>query len=159
MIYEWRYSGVRDDLVLYPVAQSAEVSLRLANLLEYGRPSSLAEDQIPDQAIFDKLDAAHYERWAKARSTHKEQNQRIADYRRESLTTSHRARVAMLEDRLLQATNEKIHRMRQSQLSNAEADYQRRLAELEEAVKRADLNAEPVAYGVVVVNLEDGDGQ
>ena len=159
VIYEWRYSGVRDDLVLYPVAQSAEVSLRLANLLEYGRPSSLAEDQIPDQAIFDKLDAAHYERWAKARSTHKEQNQRIADYRRESLTTSHRARVAMLEDRLLQATNEKIHRMRQSQLSNAEADYQRRLAELEEAVKRADLNAEPVAYGVVVVNLEDGDGQ
>lgn len=158
VIYEWRYSGVRDDSVLYPVAQSAEVSLRLADLLEYGRPSSLADDQIPDQAIFDQLDAAHYERWAKASSEHKEQNQRIADHRRESLTTSHRARVAMLEDRLAQATNEKIRRMRQGQLSNAEADYQRRLAELEEAVKRADLNAEPVAYGVVILTREEGNG-
>jgi len=60
----------------------------------------------------------------------------------------------MLEDRLAQATNEKIRRMRQGQLSNAEADYHRRLAELDEAVKKADLNAEPVAYGVVIVGTE-----
>ena len=53
-----------------------------------------------------------------------------------------------------QATNEKIRRMRQGQLSNAEADYQRRLAELDEAVKKADLNAEPVAYGVVILGSE-----
>ncbi|MEW8200373.1 MAG: hypothetical protein AB2777_22330, partial [Candidatus Thiodiazotropha endolucinida] len=152
--YEWRYSGVREDLVLYPVAQSPEVTQRLSDLLEYGRPGSLPDDQVPEQALFDQLDAAHYELWSKARSDHKEQNQRIADYRRESLTTSHRGRVAMLEDRLAQATNEKIRRMRQGQLSNAEADYQRRLAELDEAVKKADLNAEPVAYGVVIVGTE-----
>ena len=155
VIYEWRYSGVREDLVLYPVAQSQEVTQRLSELLEYGRPGILPDDQIPKQAVFDQLDAAHYELWAKARSNHKEQNQRIADYRRESLTTSHRGRVAMLEDRIAQATNEKIRRMRQGQLSNAEADYQRRLAELDEAVKKADLTAEPVAYGVVVI----GGGQ
>ncbi|MEW8410567.1 MAG: helicase-related protein [Candidatus Thiodiazotropha sp.] len=154
VIYEWRYSGVREDLVLYPVAQLPEVTQRLSDLLEYGRLGSLPDNQVPEQALFDQLDAAHYELWASARSDHKEQNQRIADYRRESLTTSHRGRVAMLKDRLAQATNEKIHRMRQGQLSNAEADYQRRLAELDEAVKKADLNAEPVAYGVVIVGTE-----
>lgn len=154
VIYEWRYGGVREDLVLYPVAQSPEVTQRLSDLLEYGRPGSLPDDQVPEHALFDQLDAAHYELWVKARSDHKEQNQRIADYRRESLTTSHRGRVAMLEDRLVQATNEKIRRMRQGQLSNAEADYQRRLAELDEAVKKADLNAEPVAYGVVILGSE-----
>ena len=154
VIYEWRYSGVREDLVLYPVAQSTEVTLRVSDLLEYGRPGSLPDDQVPEQAVFDQLDAAHYEQWAKARSDHKKQNQRIVDYRRESLTTSHRGRVAMLEDRLAQATNEKIRRMRQGQLSNAEADYQRRLAELDEAVKKADLNTEPVAYGVVILGSE-----
>ncbi len=151
VIYEWRYRGVREDLVLYPVAQSGEVTQRLSELLEYGRLGSLPDDQVPKQTVFDQLDAAHYELWAKARSNHKEQNQRIADYRRESLTTSHRGRVAMLEERLAQATNEKIRRMRQGQLANAEADYQRRLAELDEAVKKADLTAEPVAYGVVVI--------
>ena len=154
VIYEWRYSGVREDLVFYPVAQSTEVTLRVSDLLEYGRPGSLPDDQVPEQAVFDQLDVAHYEQWVQARSDNKKQNQRIADYRRESLTTSHCGRVAMLEDRLAQATNEKIRRMRQGQLSNAEADYQRRLAELDEAVKKADLNAEPVAYGVVILGSE-----
>ena len=158
VIYEWRYTGVRDDLVLYPIAETPEVSQRLADLLEYGRPGRVAEEQIPDQAVFDRLDAAHYERWAEARSEHKNQNQRIVDYRRESLTTSHRARVAMLEDRLANATNDKILRMRQAQLINAEVDFQRHVAELEQAVSRADLNAEPVAYGVVVVSPGQADG-
>ena len=159
VIYEWRYSGVRDDLVLYPIAESPEVSRRLANLLESGRPGSLPDDQIPDQKIFDDLDdAVHYERWDEARSDHVARNRRIADYRHESLTTSHHARVAMLEEQLANATDEKIRRMRQTQRANAEADYQRHLSELEEAIKRAELNAEPVAYGVVVVTGDETDG-
>ena len=64
----------------------------------------------------------------------------------------------MLEDRLANATNDKILRMRQAQLTNAEVDYQRHVAELEQAVSRADLNAEPVAYGVVVVSPDQADG-
>ena len=158
VIYEWTYTGVRDDLVLYPIAEFPEVSRRLTDLLEYGRPGSVLDEQMLDQAAFDRLDAAHYERWAEARSEHKNQNQRIVDYRRESLTTSHRARVAMLEDRLANATNDKIFRMRQAQLTNAEVDFQRHVAELEQAVSRADLNAEPVAYGVVVVSPSQADG-
>ena len=63
----------------------------------------------------------------------------------------------MLEDRLENATNEKIHRMLQAQLSNAEADYQRRLTELKQAVKKVDLNAEPVAYGLLVITEGETD--
>ena len=158
VIYEWTYTGVRDDLVLYPIAESPDVSRRLADLLEYGRSSGVADEQMPDQAAFDRLDAAHYERWAEARSKHKNQNQRIVDYRRESLTTSHRARVAMLEDRLANATNDKILRMRRAQITNAGEDFKRHVADLEQAVSRADLNAEPVAYGVVVVSPDQADG-
>ena len=55
----------------------------------------------------------------------------MAQYRRESLSTSHRARIALLEEQLSQATNEKIQKMRQSQIATAEADYARRIQELE----------------------------
>ena len=156
--YEWRYSGVRDDLVLYPVAESEEISLRLTDFLEYGQPGRLSDDQVPDQAIFDGLDAAHHERWVQARSDHQERNRRTVEYRRESLTTSHRARVAMLEEQLASATNNNIRRMRQGQLARAETDYRRRLADLDEALKRVDINAEPVAYGVVTVTRDEADG-
>ncbi|MBF2761594.1 MAG: DEAD/DEAH box helicase family protein [Ectothiorhodospiraceae bacterium AqS1] len=154
VIYEWQYLGVRKDLRLYPIAQSPEVTKRLSSLLEHGRTGSLADDQMPKQEIFDALEKEQYRLWSEARSTHQEKNRRVADHRRESLKNSHLGRMAMLNSMLDQATNEKIRRMREGQLANAEADYQRRIKELDEAVKKADLNADPVAYGVVVLTPE-----
>jgi len=79
----------------------------------------------------------------------------LAQYRRESLTISHRARIALLKDQLNQATDEKIRRMRQSQIDSAEADYARRIQELDIAMERADITAQPVAYGVISVEGSD----
>ncbi len=41
--------------------------------------------------------------------------------------------------------------MRRSQIATAEADYARRIQELNSAMERADVTAEPVAYGVLNV--------
>jgi hypothetical protein len=75
----------------------------------------------------------------------------LAQFRRESLTTSHRARIALLKDQLEQATDEKIRRMRQAQIKAAEEDYARRVQELDIAAERADITAKPVAYGVISI--------
>ena len=157
VVYEWRYSGVREDLTLFPVAASLKVSQRLSDFLEFGRLGRLPDEDVPDDQAFNKLDAAHHQRWAKARSDHRERNLRIVEYQRESLATSHRARVTILEERLTSATDGKIRRMRQAQLANAEADYQTRVVELDEAVRKAELHAEPVAYGVAIVIRDDGN--
>ncbi len=158
VIYEWRYVGVRENLKLYPIAESPEVTKRLPSLLEHGRTGNLPEDHMPEPTVFEKLEAQHYEHWRDTRSEHKERNRRIADHRRESLKNSHRRRTAMLSDILAKATNDKIQRMRQTQLENAETDYQRRIASFDDAVKKADLNAEPVAYGVLILTQEQIDG-
>ena len=57
----------------------------------------------------------------------------------------------MLREQLRQATSENIRRMKQYQIANAEADYNRRSRELETAMERADITAEPVAYGIMEV--------
>ena len=44
--------------------------------------------------------------------------------------------------------------MRRSQLETAEADYERRIQELERAMEGVDIIAEPVAYGILVVEGE-----
>jgi hypothetical protein len=41
--------------------------------------------------------------------------------------------------------------MRRSQIAAAEADYARRIQEMDIAVERADIVAGPVAYGVIQV--------
>ncbi len=50
--------------------------------------------------------------------------------------------------------DERIRTMRQVQISNALADYQRHLVELEAATDKADIVADPVAFGVLAVEKE-----
>ena len=59
--------------------------------------------------------------------------------------------MALLEQQLEQASDEKISRMRQSQIHSAEADYARRIENIGRAVESADVIAEPVAYGVLTI--------
>ena len=74
----------------------------------------------------------------------------------ESLSKSHQARMALLAEQLAQASDEKLQRMRRSQIATAEADYTRHIQELETAMGKADIIAEPVAYGVIELQ---GKGQ
>ena len=59
---------------------------------------------------------------------------------------SHNARIALLEEQLERADDEKIRRMQQSEIKTAAADYARRIRDLDTALERADILAEPMAY-------------
>ena len=151
-IYQWRFHGIREDLVLRPIASSEDVTAHLGRLLEKAVDAKTDDPGDGGFPVWDKLDAQHYKLWSEARAKHRQRTQELAEYRRESLSTSHWARIALLEEQLKQATDEKIIRMRQSQIDAAEADYARRIQDLDIAMERADVTAEPVAYGVIHVS-------
>lgn len=148
-IYQWQFYGIKDDLRLVPVAQDERITKRLIDLLEKGQPIDLASQGFPDQNILNQLDSHHYQLWDAGRRRHREKNQELARYRRESLTTSHRARLALLNEQLSQATDDRIRRMRSSQIAIAEADYARRMQEIDLGVERADIVAKAVAFGIL----------
>lgn len=150
-IYQWRFHGIKEDLMLRPVASDPIVTPHLASLLEKATDLDIENAKAIDPNCWDTLDAQHYELWSDARSKHRKRTQELAKFRRESLTTSHRARIALLEEQLRQASNEKIQKMRQSQISAAEADYARRIQDLEIAMEKAEITTEPVAYGVIQI--------
>ena len=146
-IYQWRFHGIKEDLLLKPIASSEAVTPHLGRLLQKTVDSD--GQKRSNSAVWDALDAHHYKLWSEARAKHRQENQELAAYRRESLSTSHKARIALLEEQLEQATDENIQRMRQSQIAAAEADFKRRTQELDSAMERADVIAEPVAYGIL----------
>ena len=152
-VYEWRFHGIKEDLVLQPIASSEAITLRLGRLLEKAEDTAADEQETPDSRVWDELDVQHHQLWFEARSMHRQETQELAAYRRESLSTSHQARIALLKEQLEQASNENIQRMRQSQIAAAEADYKRRAQELDSAMERADVIADPVAYGIL--DIED----
>ena len=151
VIYQWQFHGIREDLALKPIASSDAVTPHLDRLLE--KAVDVARDEQGDSAppVWDELEAQHYQLWSAARAEHQQRTQELAAYRRESLSTSHKARLGLLNEQLEQADNEKIRRMRRSQIDSAEADYARRIQELDRAIERADVVHEPVAYGVLII--------
>jgi len=158
-IYQWKFHGIREDLVLQPVASSAAVTNHLSDFLEKAEEAPKNGLDGVGTPAWDDLDAQHYSLWAEARDKHRRRTRELAEFRRESLSTSHRARMSLLGEQLEQAKDEKIRRMRQSQIAAAEADYVRRIQKLDIAMERADITADPVAYGVIKIDGDTADAQ
>ncbi|MBU1488109.1 DEAD/DEAH box helicase [bacterium] len=154
-IYQWRFHGIKEDLVLRPIASSEVVTAHLGRLLEKAVDGTTDGPGDCGSSKWDELDAQHYKLWSEARAKHRQRTQELVEYRRESLSTSHRARIALLEEQLKQASNEKIQKMRQSQIAAAEADYARRIQDLDIAMERAEVTAGPVAYGIIELSIGD----
>ncbi len=150
-IYQWKLYGVREDLILRPVASTDLLSEHLSDLLQRAEGDSVEKADSVDSATWDRLDVQHHKLWSEARSNQQRRTQEMAEFRRESLDTSHRARMSLLEEQLNQTSNEKIRKMRQSQIDAAGADYARRIQQLDIGIERAEITAEPVAYGVLCV--------
>jgi len=150
-IYRWQKHGIREDVSFQPVCADPAAGERFLALLEQALPMEPAQATLPEQPVFEELDGQHHRLWSAARAEHQNHNLLLAQYRKESLQTSHKARLGILHEQLRNTTDEKIHRMRQSEIARAEADFDRRMAEIQRAEAQADITAQAVAFGVMVV--------
>lgn len=124
---------------------------KFLSLIEKATDVDLSKITMPEQSDFDNLDKQHHSLWTLARNEHQNHNYQLAQYRKESLLTSHKARMNILAEQLNNASEDKISRMKQSEINRAEADFQRRMAEIQKAETQADISAQPVAFGVVII--------
>jgi ATP-dependent helicase HepA len=154
-IYQWRFHGIREDLILRPVSSSENITKNLSRLLEKAEDYETDESDNISNSLWDELDVQHYNLWVEARKKHRQRTHELVEFRRESLSTSHKARISLLEEQLAQATNEKIQKMRKAQIDAAEADFARRTQDLDMALERADILAEPVAFGMIYIKKEN----
>ncbi|WP_321336173.1 helicase-related protein [uncultured Cohaesibacter sp.] len=152
VLYRWRKFGIKPDEQLVAVADDPVVEAALMKVL----PNAVEpiEPHPMHSRDFDDLDSLHHAKWMAAQADHIAQNRELAEHRVQSLTVSHRARVRTLEDQLAKATNDKIRVMKHSELMRANADFDRRVAELHEAGNTGDIRAAPVLFGTVIVGAE-----
>lgn len=147
-MYRWSKRGVKQDEELVAIARDSAVEHRLFDLLIH---ATAGETSLPGDEVFDELDAQHHAKWSVAQANHIVDNWQLVEYRVQSLKVSHRARRAVIEEQLAKATNEKIRIMRQSELARTDADFNRRMEELERAASSGDIHANLVVFGVLVV--------
>ena len=150
-VYQWQFHGIRNDIEFQPVTTQPDLTAEFIRLLPGGRECALSRSGLSEDDR-DSIEQQHYRFWSDARAEHIEETNRLADFRRGSLKTSHRARLAILESQLAQAANERIRIMKEAQQTNAQADYERRSKEIDEATNKADITAKPVAWGIIRVS-------
>jgi len=151
-VYRWTKQGVKQDENLIPVTSEPIIATKLFSLLQAAH--SVDIEELPAENLFDALDAHHHRQWTEAQANHIVENRQLVEYRRQSLIVSHLARCKAIEDQLSRATNDKIRLMKQSELARANADYERRMQELERAASGGDIHATPVVFGVIRVEAE-----
>ncbi|MGE0680613.1 MAG: helicase, partial [Candidatus Binatia bacterium] len=149
IIYRWSKQGVKQDEELVAISKDSTVENRLFELLKVAQP---ADDlSPPGEEVFEELEVQHHAKWVTAQANHMAENRLLVEYRVQNLMVSHQARRKVIDEQLVRATNERIRLMKQSELSRADADYNRRIEELKVAAGSGDIHATPVVFGTLVV--------
>lgn len=148
-IYRWQRQGVRRDEEIVAVAAEPAVSTSLLELLPTAQTAPNLS--LPDQEVLDSLDSIHHRLWLAAATGHAEDNRHLIGIRIQSLNASHRARRALLERQIAQATNDKIRIMKQAELERAESDFKCRVAALKIAETSGDIRATPIVFGIIEI--------
>ena len=149
-IYQWHFHGIKEDLQLKSITLDEQLTPNLDRLLE----KAVDHDDWRASEPFDwkELDKRHYQLWTETLEKHRQNTRELAEYRRESLSTSHEAQINLLEYQRTQVDDPNIQRMRTYQIAKAKADYNRRIQELNTAMAKADITTEIVAYGILKVS-------
>lgn len=148
-LYQWQLTGLKEDALLVPVVADESIARDLMRLMAEANDGG--DIPMPSSSEFDALEGWHYETWQTRRERHQAETAEIARFRRDSLETSHRARLATLQDQLARTDDGRIRRMRSAQVTRAEAEHAEALAELAKAEQRADILFRRVATGVLIV--------
>lgn len=149
-IYRWQKKGIKEDFTFQPLSTDPRLTETMLAILESAQPLNNADVGVSTQDETE-LEQHHYRLWLDARAEHIEQVQQHVDSRLNSLKTTHTARIAVLRDQLEANSDAKIQRMKQSQIETAERDYAQHMEQLELAAKQADILAEAVVFGVLML--------
>jgi len=153
-IYRWQKKGIKEDFAFQPLSTDPRLTADMLAILETAQPLTTVNTDISAEDETE-LEQHHYRLWLDARAEHIEQVQQHVGSRLDSLKTTHNARVAALKDQLEANSDEKIQRMKQSQIETANRDYRQHVEQLELAAKQADILAEAVVFGVLVVEPQE----
>jgi hypothetical protein len=151
-VYQWKFQGIRQDQQFKIISTNNILNEHLDNLIPIAEDWADGKNYQISGNDMEILNTYHHSLWDNARNEHSQYNKQTVEYRRESLSTSHRARIGLLNDQLHSIYEEKIRRMRQAQIDAAEADYARHNQDLNMAIERVDLIANPIAYGILKIS-------
>lgn len=151
-IYRWRKLGLKEDFTFQPVCTHPKLTNHMMELLEVAQPVTTDNQHINSEEEI-ALEQLHYRVWLDTRAAHIEKVEQESRSRLASLNTTHAARIGLLEEQRDNISDNRIRRMREAQIDSAKRDYQHHVDQLTQAFKQADILAEAVAFGILIIGV------
>lgn len=150
LVYVWKYVGLRPDIRLVAVSDHPIVQKNILNYLQYSTEYDYDAELF--RARWDAMDRLHYERWQKEKNEYVLTVSNECNYRLEQLGHSFHQREAIFRDQIQKAEDDKIKRMRTSQLEKLIIDFDHQKTQMKNTIKRADIHTNLQVKGVLHVN-------
>ena len=150
ILYKWVYHGIKDDIKFQFICENEKIIEHYQEII-LGSSEIKNSSFLPNEEFFNKLEEVHYRKWVNETSNHKEKVQQVINYRNNSLNLSHEAILSIVNEKLENASNEKIIKMYQYQKKNILADYERRVKSNDDSLIAADITFKALIYGVLRV--------
>ncbi len=145
-IYAWRYAGFNTYTKLVTVCENDFVAKELPYILEEGYST---EDTSVESCDWAEIEKKHIQMWITARDAHKRNVKTTITFKLESLANTHRNRIRSLEQQVIDALDNNIRRMKQSELETAQENYARKVADIKDMANRADIYTSVLVNGII----------
>ncbi len=149
LIYAWNYVGLRPDIKLVAVSENIEVQRKILSIMQYA--SDYCEVSGDYNSKWNAMDMLHYEKWKEEKSKYVQEVKAECNYRLEQLAHSTNQREAIFRDMIAKSEDEKIIRMRNSQLEKFLVDFERQKREMEQTVTSAEIKTNLLIRGILHV--------
>jgi hypothetical protein len=149
LIYVWKYVGLRPDIRLVAVSENPIVQKNILNYIQYS--SEYEYEDAGHESVWDAMDKLHYGKWQAEKAVYTEDVRNECEYRLERLRHSFNQREAIFRNMIKNAEDERIIRMRQSQLDKLTADFETQQRKIDETVKRVDIHTNLQVKGILHV--------
>lgn len=149
LIYSWNYVGLRPDIKLVAISNDIEVQENVLSIMKYANDYNEAIGDYNEK--WNAMDSVHYNKWKKEKEKYVNDVREECDYRLEQLTHSTNKREAILLGMIDKAEDEKIKRMRKSQLDKLRLDYEKQKKEVDNIVAKAEIKTNLLIKGILHV--------
>lgn len=149
LIYVWKYKGLRPDIRLVAVSDNEIVQKNILSYLQYSAEYEFKDDE--HEEAWNQMDQLHYAKWQAAKAAYTTDVQNDCSYRLEQLGHSFNKREVILRDQIKMASDERIARMRQSQLDKLISEFEDQKKKLDATVTHVDIYTNLQVRGVLHV--------
>lgn len=148
-VYQWKFSGEREDLQLKPLSLDDNLNESLLPLLK----ESITGSEITNVnlSMWEDVEKKHHEVWETSLEEHRRFTNELIKYKEASLKTSHAARMGALQDQLKKSDKPTYIQLTQGKINTAQNDFELRMVQLDEAKNKSDILFELLAYGILNV--------